>query len=279
MKNKYSKIQKILLILIIVFSCLFILGALISALLPDNIKIKSLVVSLIFFAIAVLLTTYANKIQIKSLNEIYTDFDLASFQIEKFELPDHSNVKINNYQPYDEIPNQIFIERQLKEVDSCFDKVEFKQRAISRFIILEKCLNSKDLDELESFEDKSLYNYQLNHINELKFVKDFSVLHSNLQKYEIKNDYQYLTFNISIKCNDLNNNVNEITTFSLLFYRGKDEKTEIDDNITAEKCPNCGGSIAADTLICSYCRKAVPDDFGWKLLKVDNYVEANEEEV
>ena len=270
--NKNTKIQKSIACVVDLCGCLFIgVGIYFYERNPSISFLCNFFGFILFFlGAAIFLTAFGNENNeehFSNLEKKYSDFDLS--KVTYFSDDSFSSIgAYNSYniQKYNMIPNQIFLENLIKKDDSKFDKVEFKQRAITRFHILERCLKEKNIDELKKIEDSSLYEYQKNNLDELEYFDGYNVIYSNIDSYEVKDGLEYLKFNITIQCSD-----KKYTTISMLFSRKEGDVTSINEKITARNCPSCGGTLLIDSMKCPFCNEYFVDDFGWTLKSISAY--------
>lgn len=258
-KNKLKIINIIIIILTILLSSNFI--PIIPILIGDK---WMLILFITEFSAFIVLCFIKNSFERKYFNEKYKNFstNISDFNGDKSD--DNFIIEHNHLKKYVSLDMQEKIESEIKEYDVNFNKIDFKQRAIARFNILQRCYKNQNIKELEMIENKIFFDYQSKNIKSFKGISNYDILYSDIDLFETKNNYNFLRFNVSIRYKKDKKVVVE-ETYIMIFSKKLEEKTISTSTVHTKKCPNCGGTVSYDLITCNYCNKFLPDDFIWKL--------------
>jgi len=282
-KRKYELYKKLIFIILVSLSAMLFLMIIITPLSglleyffdTKNIEGKIFLPAFLsFIFLAIILIPVADKYykistditNKKTLSKIYGSFTSQNI---KYTNIHNNNKNFNN--PYHvkfptSVNKQQEIEDEIKKIDSNFNKIIFKQKAMSRFNFLQNCLNNKKFDELIPLESKELYSSQKNNSNNIKTINNYKIKYSFIDNYEIKDNKELLSCYITIK-----NYNDEILTYVMTFSRIIGTVTKNETNKHVNNCPHCGGIISDDLFTCKYCGKKIIDNFEWIITNLEIY--------
>lgn len=191
-----------------------------------------------------------------------------------------------NYTRNPYLDEQILL--KIKEKDSHFDEVAFKEWVREVFISYQKAWSTKNMMGIrgmleENFMEQSqlrLQTYQdENSFNVVEVLKvnyvDFFAYNEDREKEIVEmilntSFYEYNQENTTGKVVGGSNQIKQRTTYQLLFLRKKGTKTETTKKV--ERCPNCGAKLEMIQNKCEYCETWVLNGVrNWLLTDVERY--------
>lgn len=207
-------------------------------------------------------------------------------RMETVDYGDHKEKRKKNYTRNLILDEQIVL--KIKEDDSNFDDIAFKEWAKESFIEFQKAWTNKDINSISSKLDKS-FREQYNLLLDTNIEKDCkniidikTVNYVDFSSYSNDNEKEIIEVAINVVLYDYTINettrvivggsekIKQRTTYKLTFYRKLGTLTNGGDTVLV--CPNCGGKIDNKQNKCMYCDTWILNGVkDWILNNIEKY--------
>lgn len=177
------------------------------------------------------------------------------------------------------------IGRKVQEIDEEFCPEEFKQKAAECFIIVQKALSNREIEDIRSFETDELFNVhdeevrkRINH-HEINMIEKIKISKTELMDFNIIENKDILNIKVEVAMRDYiiddqtkqlldgdkNKDVN--STYRMEFIRTHGVKTQKGKEVSVTNCSNCGApTTVTESGKCNYCGSLVTSgNYSWVL--------------
>lgn len=175
------------------------------------------------------------------------------------------------------------VEKEIKDVDSGFSIVSFKNFAKSVFVVVQNAWSNSDYKMLRPFQSDTLYHRQKlriedmiadNFINRRTHIRVKGIL---LKDFRVEGDYEVLVVMMTANMKMTHPEVacstdNGDYPYVLKFMRNRGVKTRKNADLSTSNCSNCGAAIEVDDKgVCKYCGTSlVSGEHDWVLADIKN---------
>lgn len=207
-------------------------------------------------------------------------------RMETVDYGEHKEKRKKNYTRNLILDEQILL--KIKEADSKFDDIVFKEWAKETFIEFQKAWSNKNIKSISSRLDTSLCEQYSLLVNanvevECKNIIDIKTInYVDFSSYSNDNEKEIIEVALNVVLCDYvinettkeivsgSENIKQRTTYKLTFYRKLGTPTNDKGNLLM--CPNCGGKIENKQNKCTYCDTWILNGVSdWILNNIEKY--------